>query len=230
MGFVPVGRHCHGLNALQRRIKPRQRLTGIVEMHVRVIEGAAVMGAQDEEADHFGIVFFQHFTNGEKIAERFRHFFIIDADETVVHPVVHEGAGMRAFRLGNLILMVRKLQILAAAVNVEMLAEQFGTHGRTFDVPARTAIAPGRSPERLALFGVLPEHEIKRVLLCRIDLDTLASAQVVERLAGKLAVAGKLAYRIIHVAVGSLVSQTVFFEFADQAEHLWHIIRGARFE
>ena len=30
----------------------------------------------------------------------------------------------RAFRLGNFILMVRKLQILPATVNIEMLAKQ----------------------------------------------------------------------------------------------------------
>jgi hypothetical protein len=39
---------------------------------------------------------------------------------------------------------------------------------------------------------MLPEHEIERILLGRIDLDPLAGAQVVERLAGQLAVAGNL--------------------------------------
>ena len=39
--------------------------------------------------------------------------------------VIDKLALMRALRLGNLILMMRELQIRAAAVNIEMLAQQF---------------------------------------------------------------------------------------------------------
>ena len=45
--------------------------------------------------------------------------------------------------------------------------------------------------------------------LADIDLDALAGAQVVERLARQLAVAGKFAHRVVHVAVGRLVGEAV---------------------
>ena len=95
-------------------------------------------------------------------------------------------------------------------------------------MPARAALAPRRLPGRLARLGVLPEYEIERILLGRIDLDPLAGAQIVERLAGQFSVAGKLAYRVIHVAIGCLVGQAVVFQLADDALHLRHILGGAR--
>ena len=44
-------------------------------------------------------------------------------------------------------------------------------------------------------------------MLACVDLDALAGAQLVERLAGQLAVARKLAHRIIDVAVARAVGE-----------------------
>ena len=100
------------------------------------------MRPQDEETDDFSVVFVQHFADGEEVAERFRHLLVIHPHETVVHPVIDEGAAMRALGLRDLVLVMRKLQVLATAVDVELPAQQLGAHRRAFDVPARPPWSP----------------------------------------------------------------------------------------
>ena len=67
--------------------------------------------------------------------------------------------------------MVRKYQIHATAVNVEVLAQIFAAHGCTFAVPAGKALAPGRRPAH-DVFGLclLPE--------CKVHLVTLLAYTV----------------------------------------------------
>ena len=79
------------------------------------------MRAQDEETEYFGIVLPEDFLDGEEIAERFRHLLVIDTNEPVVHPVVDEATLVRAFRLRDLVLVVGKLEILPATVDVCLL-------------------------------------------------------------------------------------------------------------
>ena len=54
--------------------------------------------------------------------------------------------GVRAFGLRDLVFVVRKNQVDAAAVDIEGLAQQRVRHRRTFDVPAGAAPAPRRMP------------------------------------------------------------------------------------
>src|SRR5262245_26715918 len=98
---------------------------------------------------------------------------------------------MSTFGLGNFVLVMRELQILPTAVDIEMTAQQLAAHGRTFDVPARTAASPGRIPfdlARLIFPRMLPQHEIQGILLAIHDFDAFAGTQIVERFAGELAV------------------------------------------
>jgi hypothetical protein len=193
------------------------------------------VGAQDEEAHHLGIVFLQHLADGEEVAQRLRHLLVIDADEAVVHPVIDELAVLigvhGAFGLGDLVFVVRKLQVLAAAVDVEVLAEQLRTHRRALDVPARASRSPGRFPfhfGRLVVAGMLPQHEVERILLAGHDVDALAGAQVFQRLAGKLAVTVELAHRIADVMAFGDIGVAVLFQGADHVQHLRHILGGTR--
>ena len=62
---------------------------------------------------------------------------------------------MRALGLRDFVLVVRELEILAAAVDVEVIAEQLRAHGRTFDVPARPTRTPGRLPLGLVGLGLV---------------------------------------------------------------------------
>ncbi len=82
----------------------------------------------------------------------------------------------------------------------------------------------------LALLGRLPEHEVERILLAVEHGDALAGAQLVERLARELAVAGKAPHREVHVAAGGAVGEAVFLQPADHGEHGVDVLGGARLE
>ena len=62
-----------------------------------------------------------------------------------------------------------------------------------------------------------------------LDGHALACIELVQRLARELAVAGEFAHRVIHVAVAGAVGQAFLFQRADHAQHLRHIVGGARF-
>jgi hypothetical protein len=60
-----------------------------------------------------------------------------------VHPVARERAfAVGALRLRDLVLVVRKDEVLAAGVDVERRAQVRDGHGRALDVPAGTAFSP----------------------------------------------------------------------------------------
>ena len=102
---------------------------------------------------------------------------------TVVSLRVVVAAGMTAGAdaLGDFVFMVWELQIRATTVDVEGIAEQVFTHGRAFDVPARTTVSPRAFPCRLACFGGFPQYKIKRIAFETVHFHTLACAQVVQR-------------------------------------------------
>jgi len=66
----------------------------------------------------------QHFAQRKEVAERLRHLLFVDVDEAVVHPQVDELIPARGTGLRDLVLVMRELQIHAAAVDIEMRAEQ----------------------------------------------------------------------------------------------------------
>ena len=86
-------------------------------------------------------------------------------------------------------------------MNIKMVAKQCAAHGGTFNVPTRTAIAPGRGPGRFAGFGMLPQHEVQRVFFGARYGHALASTQIVQRFARELAVPFKLTHGEIHIAI-----------------------------
>src|SRR5438105_10767384 len=104
-----------------------------------------------------------------------------------------------------------ELQILAAAVDVEVLPKKRAAHGRALDVPPGAALAPWRRPFRLLGLGALPENEIERIVLGGVDFDALAGTQLVERFSRELAVARKAAHGEIDIARGRLVGEALFF-------------------
>ena len=102
---------------------------GLGQQFVGEIDRASVVGHQHEHADDFQIVLLGDVPDGEEVALGFGHFFVVDVDVAVVDPVVGEGAAIGAFGLGNFVFVVGEDQILAAAVNVDGLAEEFAAHG-----------------------------------------------------------------------------------------------------
>src|SRR5665213_1306537 len=99
-----------------------------------------------------------------KIAETLRHLCTFDFYKAVVHPVIrHHGRAMRAARLGDFVLMMRKDQVEPATMNVEDVAEIGRGHRGALDVPARTSPAPRTFPARFIDGRLLPQHEIGAV-------------------------------------------------------------------
>ncbi len=106
--------------------------------------------------------------------------------------------------------------------------EQRDRHRRALDVPARAAHAPRRIPGRLAGLGALPEHEIERVALRLVDLDARAGAQVLELLAGELAVRREARDRVVDVAVRADVGVAARDQPADHRDDLGDVRGRAR--
>src|SRR5262245_54186979 len=123
VGLIPIHFPAPDLLVFQCNVKPRQGRLCVLEVLVGVVDRAAVMRAQDEKAHHLGVVFLEDFAHGEEVAERLRHLLLVDLDESVVHPVLHERLVASAFGLRDLILVVRELQVHAAAVDVKRRAE-----------------------------------------------------------------------------------------------------------
>ena len=83
------------------------------------------MSAQHEETQHLKIVFLADLTNSKEIAQRFAHLPVVDVQESVVEPVAGKGHAVAAFALGNLVLMMREDQILAAGMYIDLLTQIF---------------------------------------------------------------------------------------------------------
>ena len=116
----------------------------------------------------------------ELIAQGLRHLLSLDDQEFGVKPVVHERLPRRSLALGDLVLMMGKDQVGAAAVDVEGLAQVLHAHRRAFDVPAGPAGADFGLPEVLPFLRRLPEREVARVLfvvLVRIDAGARLNAR-----------------------------------------------------
>ena len=101
------------------------------------------MRAEQCHADDFTRCRFDEIVYQQHVTDRLRHLLVIDAQETVMYPVTREvPAIMSAAALCQLVLVMRKDQVLTAGVNIDGLAQVFRGHRRTLDVPARTAPAP----------------------------------------------------------------------------------------
>src|SRR5262245_66293175 len=95
------------------------------------------------------------------VAERLRHFLAVELDEPVVQPIAREGlAAVAAGALRELVLVVRKQQVDAAAVNIDRFPEVRGRHRRALDVPTGPAAAPGAIPTDDLGARRLPPHEV----------------------------------------------------------------------
>ena len=87
--------------------------------------------------------------------------------------------------LGPLVLMVRELEVLSPAVQVEVLSQQLERHHHALGVPAGPASSERRVPSGLIGLCCLPEREVERRALLVVRLDTGPRPQGVERLASE---------------------------------------------
>jgi hypothetical protein len=197
------------------RCTAAQRAARFVQQRVAEVERAAVVRAQHEEAQRLAVEALQHIGMVKKLPSDLDIFSLSMFRKPLCIQTLTKGSAARALALRDLVLVVRELQVQAAAVDVEGLAEQRAAHGRALDVPARAAGAVGAGPlgvGRLVGLGGLPEHEVQRVFLVAEHGHALAGAQLVERLARELAVAREAPHREVDVAAGGTVGQALVLE------------------
>ena len=231
---VPVNGQFCWRDQTERGVQALERGARVVQMHIAVVQRAAVVAAHDKKAHRLGVVLLEHVADGEEVAQRFGHLLVVDIDKAVVHPRLRKRLAGSAFALGDFVLVVRKLQIGAAAVDVKALAQQRAAHRRALDVPARAARTPCAWPLHLVWlcgFGAFPQDEIQRIVFAVVAAlhgDALAGVEFIERFARQLAVAGEFAHRKVDVAIAGLISQAFALQRANHRQHLRHVVGGAR--
>src|SRR5262245_58301266 len=118
--------------------------------------------------------------DGPELLRRFRHLVPAQRDPPVVHPEIDEALAARTLALRDFVFVMRKDEILAAAVQIERGPAVLHAHRRALDVPARAAGAPGARPGGLARLRRLPQREIERVVLAFVDFHSRAGTVVVD--------------------------------------------------
>jgi hypothetical protein len=165
----------------------------------------------------------------ERVPRRLGHLHAVREQMLAVHPRADDGVPERAFRLRDLVLVMREDVVHAAGMHIESLAKVLRAHRRTLDVPARITAAPRRAPHERAPLGlrVLPEREVRRAALVRIGLGPDALPQRLGDVARKATVRFEVLHRVINGPVhdvGEVLSQ----ELLDEGDHLGHVRRGPR--
>ena len=186
------------------------------------------MGGQHKQPYGIGLVALPGRLDRHDVPEVARHLLLAlgRTEQPVVHPVADERLLARdPLGLGDLVLVVGEDEVLASAVDVELLAEEGQRHRRALDVPPGAAPPPGTVPGRLPGLRRLPEDKIHRVLFSRIHVDAGAGLHLFERAAGEPAVIRKFRHPEKHIPVDG-VGQAPIHEDLDHLQHLRH--RGGR--
>ncbi len=120
--------------------------------------------------------------HSEEIMQTFAHFPVIHIDVAIVYPVMGKRHAIAAFALGNLIFMVRKNEVLPAAVDINCFAKVAANHCRTLDVPPGAAVSPWRIPIRFTGFCTFPQGKVHCILFNFSSCNSRTSLQILQRL------------------------------------------------
>ena len=122
-GVTPIDSDIVRLDQTQSGVETFQRTARVVQMHIAVIQGAAVMASHHKEANGFCLKDFEHIADGEKVAQTLGHFFVVNIDEAVVHPHLCHRFARSTLALGDFVFMVGELQVGSATVDVKTFAK-----------------------------------------------------------------------------------------------------------
>jgi hypothetical protein len=156
----------------------------------------------------------------------------VDLDEAVVHPRPGHGAVVHGLALGDLVLVVGKLQVHPAAVQVKPVAQNRVAHGRALDVPPGPPVAPGGGPAGafgLVGLGALPQGEVALVALA---VAHLAAAKL--RAPGghvalrQLAVVREAGGVVVHVALVGDVREALREQGLDVGDDVRQVLAHPR--
>ena len=142
-----------------------------------------------------------------------------------MHPEAGQLAAAGGFGLGDLVLMMGEDEVLTAAVDIQ--GKIFLAHGRAFDMPAGTALAPGAFPEGLARLGRLPQGKVQRILLFFTGSHTGTGLQFIQAAAGELAVRRIGTHAEVHVAGRHGIGLALGDELGTEILHLLDVFGGA---
>ena len=166
--------HLHPVEVGKTVHQTLQTLLACHEGVVGEVDGAAIVGRENEEANGHGrvglrerlVCAFEELLERYEVAKALAHLLSVDGEHVVVHPVVDHLVALRCHSLCDLTLVVREDEVHASAVYVEMGTQIFASHGRALAVPSRETVAPGTWPAHDMLgLCLLPQGEVGLVVL-----------------------------------------------------------------
>ena len=161
----------------------------------------------------------------EDVARRFGHLGAIGQKVLPMYPIVNVPVAESAFALGDLILVMGEHVVHATGMDVEPFAQILVGHRRTFDVPARKALAPGTVPFYVpARFSRLPKRKVARVPLQRVSFCPHAFQQITTEVIRQLAVFGVAIHIEVDVPAG-FVCRSFFHQRPNHFQHFRDVLR-----
>ena len=172
----------------------------------------------------------QKIAQREEVPGRLCHLGSLDHKVRAVHPVADEGflAISCTLALGYLGLVVRKNVVHAAAMDVDGLAEQSGSHSAALDVPTGPSFAPGALPANSTILPNpgLPKRKVgDGLLVVFVAGNPLAGTLTLEVDMGELPVVWKRGNAKIDGAVLRLVGVSALHERPDHGDHPSDLLR-----
>ena len=130
------------LETLAALIKTIERICSLLDNLNTIVDRATILRRNHNITNGLIAKLLCNLANCKEIAERFTHFAVINIDISVMHPIMRKIASISAFRLCNLVLMVRENKVLTTAMDINGLAQISSCHSRAFNMPTRSALPP----------------------------------------------------------------------------------------
>lgn len=158
----------NGLDVVEERHKLALHHQRLLHGVVTVVHRRVVLVHQEHEAHLARRVLLERGSDGDEVLQRLAHLEALDVQMAGVQPVVGPlVAAEEAFRLRDLVVVVRELQVDAAGVHIELAAREaagrVSGHDAALNVPARTTLAPRGIPIWVTLLALcVPPQQQKQ--------------------------------------------------------------------
>src|SRR2546422_20806 len=166
-------------------------------------QGGTIVRAEVEDTHAVGLILGQRVAQGHEVTEVAMHLIANRRlHQRIVQPVAGERQfrGVR-FRLSNLVLVVRKDEVLSTTVDIDLLSQVLQVHRRAFDVPAGATGTPGARPSWFTGPGRLPQDKVHGMFLPRIGLNAGTRLHLVQGASGEPEVPGERGHAVVNVSV-----------------------------
>src|SRR5580698_6102670 len=138
------------------------------------------MGLKNEKPDRHrrigllqqGMAAGEHLCQPDLVAIALAHLSPVEGDHIIMQPVAGGYMLVRNGALRDFALVMGKLEVHSAAMDVELFAEIFGAHSGAFYMPARKPFSPGALPAHDVFRGrSLPEGKVLPVMLFILPIE-----------------------------------------------------------